>query len=65
MNDRVISGTYWINKMGEVVKITSVAKTPEETWVSYCYFGNPKNSSSLLESAFTQKFKPYNLKYDA
>lgn len=62
---RIVTGTYWVDKLGKVVKVTSVARTPEETWISYSSFGNAKESNSLLESAFLQRFKSYRLSYES
>lgn len=60
---RIVSGTLWSDKLGKVVKVTSVARTPEETWVSYSAFGNAKESNSLLDTAFLQRYKPYTMSY--
>ena len=65
MDQRVVPGSYWTDKLGKVIKVSSVARAPDETWVSYSAFGNVKDSKSLLESAFLQRFKPYTVKYDA
>lgn len=64
MNQRIVPGSYWTDKLGKVVKVTSVARAPDETWISYSAFGDNKDSKSLLESAFLQRFKNYTVKYD-
>lgn len=52
-------GTLWSTADGKVFKVTSVARTQDETWITYQSIGDKKSYSCLLP-AFVNRFKPWN-----
>jgi hypothetical protein len=51
-------GSMWTTMNGKLFQVVSVAKTPEETWVTY----KDKTTSehfSCLKAAFLQRFRAF------
>jgi hypothetical protein len=56
MTKKITIGSFWSSglKMFEVV---SVARTPDETWITYKNVNDPSQIYSCLQEAFLQRFK--------